>query len=212
MRRLLFTIPAFFFSFSVAQAANPYLTTNSVAKTECSDCHMAYPPIFLPKASWEKIFGNLSNHFGEDASLDPAKVKILQSYYIKNSSDIILATEMAAFAAKKAAKIKAKKSVKHMRKPKIITLAKRWTPSAPPSRIQDVDYFSARHHFSETCAPVVKGLMKRVKIKTFAMCSGCHAQLPNSGSPAFMLKATEDMSNDQKKAFYSPAEFKCFFE
>ena len=39
---------------------------------ECASCHLAYPPSMLPKASWRKIMGGLDQHFGDNASLDPA--------------------------------------------------------------------------------------------------------------------------------------------
>ena len=39
---------------------------------ECSSCHLAYPPSLLPKASWQRLMGGLDQHFGENASLDPA--------------------------------------------------------------------------------------------------------------------------------------------
>lgn len=38
---------------------------------ECGACHVAYPPGLLPAASWRRILGNLSNHFGDVADLDP---------------------------------------------------------------------------------------------------------------------------------------------
>jgi nitrate/TMAO reductase-like tetraheme cytochrome c subunit len=42
---------------------------------ECAACHVAYPPTLMPAASWARIMGNLSKHFGTDASLDEAKGK-----------------------------------------------------------------------------------------------------------------------------------------
>lgn len=39
---------------------------------ECSSCHVAYPPALLPRASWKRMMTDLNNHFGENASLDPA--------------------------------------------------------------------------------------------------------------------------------------------
>lgn len=41
-------------------------------KAECGSCHVAYPPQLLPAASWDAIFAGLGDHFGSDASLDPA--------------------------------------------------------------------------------------------------------------------------------------------
>lgn len=44
---------------------------------ECAACHVAYPPGMLPAASWQRVMGNLKNHYGTDASLDAATVKEL---------------------------------------------------------------------------------------------------------------------------------------
>ncbi|MFZ3219759.1 MAG: cytochrome C, partial [Rhodoferax sp.] len=49
-------------------------------KEECSACHVAYPPSLMPAASWNRIMNNLPNHFGTDASLDPATVKELSGW------------------------------------------------------------------------------------------------------------------------------------
>ena len=37
---------------------------------ECGACHIAYAPGLLPAASWKAMMGNLSQHYGSDASLD----------------------------------------------------------------------------------------------------------------------------------------------
>ena len=49
---------------------------------------MAFPPQTLTRAVWRNIIGNLSNHFGEDASLDAATVKYLLAYHEANASDV----------------------------------------------------------------------------------------------------------------------------
>jgi Dihaem cytochrome c len=46
-------------------------------KTECAACHVAYQPGMLPASSWQRLMTHLPNHFGTDASLDPAAVKAL---------------------------------------------------------------------------------------------------------------------------------------
>ena len=52
---------------------------------ECSSCHVAYPPGLLPSASWQRLMGNLSRHYGTDASLDPASLKELTSWLVANA-------------------------------------------------------------------------------------------------------------------------------
>ena len=64
-----------------------FVVTDATTKTECSDCHIAYAPGFLPTRSWVAIMGNLSDHFGEDASLDPATTDAIQAYLVANSTD-----------------------------------------------------------------------------------------------------------------------------
>jgi hypothetical protein len=43
--------------------------TDALTLKECGSCHMAFQPEFLPVRSWEKLMGNLTDHFGADASL-----------------------------------------------------------------------------------------------------------------------------------------------
>ena len=57
-------------------------------KSECGDCRMAYFPQMLPRKSWQRIFSELGDHFGEDASLDAVTVRSLRSYYLNNASDV----------------------------------------------------------------------------------------------------------------------------
>lgn len=47
---------------------------------ECGACHVAYPPALLPAASWSRLLGNLSQHYGTDASLDAASLKTLSTW------------------------------------------------------------------------------------------------------------------------------------
>jgi len=52
--------------------------------SECGACHRPFHPSLLPRASWAALMANLSDHFGEDASLPPDEVKrigdCLQTY------------------------------------------------------------------------------------------------------------------------------------
>ncbi len=61
--------------------------TNPVVKKECGACHMAYQPKFLGASTWDKILGDLSHHFGEDASLPPQTVDTIKAYYDANAGD-----------------------------------------------------------------------------------------------------------------------------
>ncbi len=53
---------------------------------DCSGCHMAYPPELLPAPSWAAIMANLSNHFGEDASLGRSDTAAIAAYLQANSA------------------------------------------------------------------------------------------------------------------------------
>lgn len=54
---------------------------------ECGACHMVFPPQLLPARSWEGIIRDLSDHFGEDASLaEPVRADIA-AYLIAHAAD-----------------------------------------------------------------------------------------------------------------------------
>ena len=76
------TIPAV-----VADEALPPIASDAV-KSECSECHMAFQSQLLPKRSWVKIMATLENYFGEDASMDPARVSEIKAYLIANAADV----------------------------------------------------------------------------------------------------------------------------
>jgi mono/diheme cytochrome c family protein len=67
-------------------AATP-VSGEQAFNTECSACHMAYPPGLLPARSWQAITGDLSNHFGEDASLDPATTQAIADYLVAHAAE-----------------------------------------------------------------------------------------------------------------------------
>ena len=56
-------------------------------KGECSACHLAYQANFLPIRSWQAIMADLSNHFGEDASLSDAARTEIEAYLVANAAD-----------------------------------------------------------------------------------------------------------------------------
>jgi hypothetical protein len=61
-------------------ASQGWSVTDQTTRDECSACHIAYPPALLPKASWNAILDDLSNHFGEDASLPAESVAQIRAY------------------------------------------------------------------------------------------------------------------------------------
>jgi hypothetical protein len=55
-------------------------------QTECSACHLAFPPGLLPAAAWQRVMQNLPRHYGTDASLDAATVATLQTWLVANAA------------------------------------------------------------------------------------------------------------------------------
>ncbi|MDD2368484.1 MAG: cytochrome C, partial [Sulfuricurvum sp.] len=60
---------------------------NPAFVNECGSCHTLYPPTLLARESWTKLMGDLSNHFGDDASLDPADHKTILAYLLAHSAE-----------------------------------------------------------------------------------------------------------------------------
>ena len=60
---------------------------NEVYKNECGSCHFAYPAGLLPSSAWNKMMSNLSNHSGDDASVDEKTFQTLASYLNENSAE-----------------------------------------------------------------------------------------------------------------------------
>ncbi|MCX6116832.1 MAG: diheme cytochrome c [Proteobacteria bacterium] len=63
------------------------VSTEPLYKSECSSCHMLYPAHLLSTASWVKLMSNLSNHFGDDASLDVIETSKISKYLSTHSAD-----------------------------------------------------------------------------------------------------------------------------
>jgi mono/diheme cytochrome c family protein len=61
--------------------------THKAWQQECASCHIAYAPSFLPKASWRRVMGGLEQHFGENASLDPATRADILKFLEVNAAD-----------------------------------------------------------------------------------------------------------------------------
>ena len=58
-----------------------------VYKTFCGQCHMAYPPDFLPAGSWLKILNATKNHFGTPLDLDSPTQSLLVRYLTDNGAE-----------------------------------------------------------------------------------------------------------------------------
>ncbi len=76
--------------FSRAQAGGGHYyppVTDPEVKEECGSCHLAFPASMLPAASWQRMMQELDNHFGDNASVDPALAKKITAYLVANAGD-----------------------------------------------------------------------------------------------------------------------------
>ena len=55
---------------------------------ECTSCHVGFLPGFLPMRSWNKIMGDLENHFGENASLEDPALSNIKAYLVNSKCQV----------------------------------------------------------------------------------------------------------------------------
>lgn len=68
--------------YSYSQAQKLYIK-------ECGSCHITYAPYTLGTKAWEKMMGELENHFGDDASLDEEDRIEIEKFLLANSAQHI---------------------------------------------------------------------------------------------------------------------------
>jgi len=133
---------------AAAQTAQPTPAADPGAKwkAECSSCHIAYPPGYLPERSWRKLMTGLDKHFGENAGLDAVTAREITDYLVSNSAE--------------------KSSVRR---------SSRFLESLPagatPLRITETPYFRRKHDAREISPEV----WKRPKVGSPANCTACHS-------------------------------------
>ncbi|WP_295458957.1 diheme cytochrome c [uncultured Thiodictyon sp.] len=118
---------------------------NERYRTECGGCHFAYQPGLLPAQDWGRVMGSLANHFGDDASLDPAVAKELLDYLITNSSDGGSSLRSIAVEAPATA------------------------PAVNLPRITQTTYFQRKHDEIPT-----RLVTENAKVGSFSNCQACH--------------------------------------
>ncbi len=71
-----------------AQADNLPLPadTPAVFKTECTSCHLAFPPQLMQAKDWRQIMAQLDQHYGDNASLDPKTRRIIEDFLVRNAA------------------------------------------------------------------------------------------------------------------------------
>lgn len=113
---------------------------------ECGSCHFAYQPGLLPARSWQKLMGNLADHFGDNAELPQEDAAAITDYLVKNAAD----------------RSNYRRSVKIDN-----SLSARQTPV----RITQVPYIVSKH--DEIPARLVAG---NPKVKSLSQCAACHTK------------------------------------
>lgn len=83
MKRL---IPAALLLLAVSAHADNYsLPKHAAFEEECASCHMAFPPQMLHADSWRAMMGDLSHHFGSDASLDEKRRAAITDFLVTHA-------------------------------------------------------------------------------------------------------------------------------
>lgn len=132
---------------AAAQTAKPPPAADPGAKwkAECSSCHIAYPPGYLPERSWRKLMAGLDKHFGENAGLDAVTTREITDYLVGNSAEKSSDRRSSRFLGSLAA-------------------------GATPLRITETPYFQRKHDSHEISPDV----WKRPKVGSRANCTACH--------------------------------------
>lgn len=99
----------------------PQLAENETWQIQCSDCHLAYHPSLLPARSWQRIFAEQADHFGDDLALDNATL-----------------AELTDFATHHAAETEVTKVAWNMNRTIL--------PQDAPLRITETEYWRKQHH------------------------------------------------------------------
>lgn len=56
-------------------------------ESACGSCHMAYPAMLLPAASWRKLVPDSAEHFGDVLPLDAAALREARQWLEANAAD-----------------------------------------------------------------------------------------------------------------------------
>jgi len=126
------------------QSTGVAVVTNKLYAAECSACHFAYQPGFLPEHSWVKIMGSLGDHFGDNAKLDEASRMEIENYLRGHAAD-------------------------HLPNRFSRSILRSINTNEAPLRISETAYFTQKH--DEVPARMVKN---NPKVRSFANCAACH--------------------------------------
>ncbi len=127
-----------------------YKAEHELFVSECASCHIIYPPHLLPKSSWVRLMSTLSDHFGDDASLDEEDLRKIEAYLIAN----------AAERSPKEAAVYLRRSIEANATNVIIA----------PSQTK---YWEKRH------AKINPKLFERKEVRSRSNCKACHRDIEN---------------------------------
>jgi len=65
----------------------PDLPDSAQWRDECGSCHFAFHPTLLPKRSWQAIFKDQHEHFGDDLDLDEDTYQELLAFHVENAAE-----------------------------------------------------------------------------------------------------------------------------
>ena len=65
----------------------PVLPDNASWRENCSECHFTFHPSLLPARSWQKIFDQQHEHFGDDLDLEEATLDELRKFHLDNAAE-----------------------------------------------------------------------------------------------------------------------------
>lgn len=120
--------------------------THKAWQQECASCHLAYSPALLPRASWGHVMSGLEQHFGENASLDPATQADILRFLEANAAD----------------------SGTSRMGDKVMQRTDR--NAAAPLRITETRWFVKKHD------EVPRAAWSRTSVGSAANCAACHRQ------------------------------------
>ncbi len=116
-----------------------------VVKEECGSCHLAFAPSMLPARSWQKMMGELKNHFGDDASVDAATAARISAYLVANAADSAAGSRYSG------------------------KLQRGVAAAAEPQRITELPKWQREHR------KVPDWEWKHKEVRTRANCAACHS-------------------------------------
>ncbi len=117
---------------------------NQLYIKECGSCHFPYQAGLLPSNAWNKMMGNLENHFNSDATVSAENFQTLSKYLNDNSAE---------------------KNMQYKRSNRIVS-------SIPEGQIPDsistTPYMIKKHN------EIKKSLITQPEVKGLFNCIACH--------------------------------------